>query len=159
MYKKSSSTSTSLDKLHSTSASLNKTSSNKISTDTSTDTSSDASLSKICHEDECIKNIADLAKQLNILCFSKNKNGKWKLKTEEEIINIIDNKNASMHSDLCQNIKILHNIRNYNQVSVILKEHQKILVLLDNILILIKKFYVNKLSKPIIIEYFSTQNK
>lgn len=118
--------------------------------------------------DEYIKKIANLSKKINMLVFDRTICGKWKLKLEQDVNAIIEKKIQIMHDDLCRNIKTLHNGRQYYKAFNILKNHHNIMIILDEIANLTKKYYVAQLSehfirhslsnRPRIIEYFSTEN-
>ena len=114
--------------------------------------------SKVNNDSKIIEIIASITKKLGILLFDQTFSGKWKLKEEQEIIKIVDDKYKDVHDNLCKTIETLHKTRQYSKVNIIMKECHTTLHMLDEIVNLTKKYFASNKTKMVIIEHFSTEN-
>lgn len=105
--------------------------------------------------EELLGKIIDLSNFIDVMIFDRSDNGKWKLKSQNEIVSILNTKTNLMHDNLCSQLKILNQSKKFEKSSKVLSYHHHKLICISRLQRLIHTF---KISKICVIEKFSNND-
>jgi hypothetical protein len=111
-------------------------------------------MNNLCNN-ELLEKIVYLSKIIDVMLFNRSIDSKWTIKSQHEIINILNNKTNMMHETLCYQLKILNQSKKYDKGINVLLNHQDKLMCISNLRKLIHTFMISKIC---VIEMFSNDD-